>query len=172
MSRYQRITTLRQGEVTAPADAYWQVLLDWDKIPLWMPTDPAPVPIDHVELSPGHRVGAVPCTRNVYFDLSKLPPGVPTEILPQVVPETLLYFDHEAKFISYNMEGVGPFGMRNYLATTTVDDLGPERTRVTCSGRFDLPEGVPPEVVTGFIEGVYEGIIHGIDAYVRQRKAA
>src|SRR3546814_5535916 len=71
----------------------------------WIPSDPAPVIMERVELAPGHRLGQVPCTRNIYFDPNKLPPEVPRDILPEMVPETLLYFDEEARFIYYNMEG-------------------------------------------------------------------
>jgi Polyketide cyclase / dehydrase and lipid transport len=171
MANYQRINTLRSGDLAVVAGDFWRVLLDWDKITDWMPTNPAPVPISHVELAPGHEVGKVPCTRNIYFDVEKLPPEVPKEILPEMVPETLLHFDDEARFIYYNMESAGPlpFGMRNYLATTTVDALDAGHCRVTCSGRFDLPEGVPPEVVKGFIENVYDGIIGGIEAYLLRK---
>jgi len=168
MTQYQRIDVRRAGDVPVAAADYWRVLLDWDKIPLWMPTDPAPVPIDRVEIAAGHRLGSLPCTRNVFFDLNRLPPGVPKEILPELVPETLLHVDEVARFIYYNMEGVGPFGMRNYLATTTVDERGPSLSYVTCSGRFDLPVGVPPESVSGFIGAVYDGIIHGIGAYINR----
>src|SRR3546814_20842775 len=82
-----------------------------------------------------------------------------------MVPETLLYFDEEALFIYYNMEGTKrlPFGLRNYLATTTIDVLSPTRSRVTCSGRFDLPADVPRDTVKDFLENVYGGIIYGIE---------
>jgi hypothetical protein len=65
------------------------------------------------------------------------------------------------------MEGEGPFHMRNYLATTEVDELGPKLTRVTCSGRFDLPDGVPADFVkTSVIENVYHSIINDIAALI------
>jgi hypothetical protein len=113
-------------------------------------------------------VGRLPCTRNCIFDVAKLPPGM---VIPEVVPETLLHVDHEARFLYYNMEGEGPFGLRNYLATTEVDDLGPGRCRVTCSGRFDLPEGAPADLVKGAIESVYDSIIHDIAATAARRRA-
>ena len=172
MANYARVEARRSAEIPVAAQDYWRVLLDWPAIPEWMPRENAPVPLVKVELAKGHRAGKLPCTRNCYFDSSKLPPGIDPSVLPSCVPETLLYVDEAARFIYYNMEGVGPFGMRNYLATTTVDELGPNRARVTCTGRFDLPEGAPAELVRGFIEGVYEhGIIHGISAFVQRRVA-
>ena len=130
-----------------------------------------PVPLIRVELKQGHEVGKLPCTRNCIFDVSRLPPGVS---IPECVQETLLHVDPVARLIYYNMEGEGPFGLRNYLATTEVDELGPMRTRVTCTGRFDLPEGVPDDMVkTSVIESVYASIIRRIAAMaIRDSQAA
>jgi hypothetical protein len=161
MTNYQRVKAELSDEVPVSVEAYWKVLLDWPGILKWMRVDGRPVPLSKVELKPGHVLGKLPCTRNCYFDVSGLPPGV---VIPECVPETLLHVDPVAHFIYYNMEGEGPFGLRNYLATTTVDSLGPERSRVTCSGRFDLPEGVPADMLKGFIESIYDCIIHDIPA--------
>ena len=168
MPKFQRVRTYRSAEIPVAARDYWKVLTDWPAVPDWMPKENAPVPLVKVDLEKGHRVGKTPCTRICYFDTSKLPPGLDPSALPSIIAETLLYVDEAAMFIYYNMEGVGPFGMRNYLATTTVDEMGPSQARVTCSGRFDVPEGGPADLVKGFIEGVYEhGIIHGISAMVQ-----
>jgi hypothetical protein len=168
-SSYQRVRAERSGEVDVSSDAYWELLLDWPAILSWMRVEGRPVPLISVELAPGHEVGRLPCTRNCRFDVSQLPPGV---IIPDCVPETLLHVDPVARFIYYNMEGEGPFGLRNYLATTEVDDLGPNRTRVTCSGRFDVPEGAPAAIVKGVIESVYNSIIHDIAATASGRHSS
>src|SRR3546814_78262 len=99
MREYQRVATFRSGEVEVSAGDFWRVLLDWDKIMSWMPTDPAPVIMERVELAPGHRLGQVPCTRNTYFDPNKLPPDVPRDIHPDMVLGTLHNFDEEARMI-------------------------------------------------------------------------
>ncbi len=168
MSRYSRVRPQVSDEVAVDASDYWKLLLDWPSILDWMRVEGRPVPLVKVELAPGHAVGKLPCTRNCIFDVSQLPPGI---VIPAVVPETLLYVDHEAKFIYYNMEGDGPFGLRNYLATTEVDESGPGRCRVTCSGRFDLPTGAPADLVKGAIESVYESIVHDIAVTAAKRRA-
>jgi hypothetical protein len=167
MTRYTRVRAQVSDEVKVDAADYWTLLLDWPAILDWMRVDGRPVPLVKVELRPGHAVGSLPCTRNCIFDVSQLPAGI---VIPEVVPETLLHVDPEARLIYYNMEGEGPFGLRNYLATTEVDELGPERTRVTCSGRFDVPEGSPADLVKGAIESVYDSIVHDIAITAAKRR--
>jgi hypothetical protein len=167
MTGYQRVRAGLSSEVDAAAADYWDLLLDWPAILSWMRVEGRPVPLVRVELAPGHEVGRLPCTRNCWFDTAQLPPGV---AIPECVPETLLHVDPVARFIYYNMEGEGPFGLRNYLATTEVDELGPDLSRVTCAGRFDLPEGAPADLVRQVIESVYDSVVHDIAAAVRSRR--
>lgn len=167
MTGYQRVRARLSAEVDAAATDYWDLLLDWPAILTWMRVEGRPVPLVRVELEPGDEIGRLPCTRNCWFDTSRLPPGV---VIPECVPETLLHADAVARFIYYNMEGEGPFGLRNYLATTEVDELGPDRIRVTCAGRFDLPEGAPANLVRQVIESVYDSIVHDIAAETRRRR--
>ena len=169
MTQYARVRAQVSDEVPVAASAYWELLCNWPAILDWMRVEGRPVPLVKVELKPGHRLGELPCTRDCYFDLSKVPPGI---TLPEVVPETLLYVDPVARFLYYNMEGIGPFGLRNYLATTEVDEVSPESCRVTCSGRFDLPAAAPVELVRGAIEAVYDSIVHDIAATAARRRQA
>ncbi len=84
------------------------------------------------------------------------------DLLPEILQETLLHVDDEARFIYYNIEGVGPFGLRNYLATTEVDELGENETRIICRSRFDAPSDAPVELLKAFIESIHsEGVIRG-----------
>lgn len=169
MTAYSRVQTFKGAELDVDADAFWDVLLDWPTIMTWWPTENPPAPLIRVDLRAGHRNGVLPVTRECYFDSSQLPPGIDPSLLPDCVPETLLHADDVARMIYYNMEGVGPFGMRNYLAFTEVDDLGGGRSRVTCRGRFDLPEAAPAPLVQGFIEGVYGAILFGISGLIASR---
>lgn len=166
MTNYQRVTARLSDEVDVAADDYWKLLLDWPAILDWMRADGRPVPLVKVELADGHEIGQVPCTRNCWFDVTQLPPGI---AIPECVPETLLHVDPVTRFIYYNMEGEGPFGMRNYLATTEVDELDAHRSRVTCSGRFDLPDDAPADLVRSVIESVYDSIVHDIASTAAQR---
>lgn len=172
MSAFNRVQTFRSAELDVPAEHFWRELLNWPAIMSWWPKENAPAPLTHVDIREGHELGVLPLTRECYFDASQLPPGIDPALLPQCVPETLLYVDHTARTLYYNMEGVGPFGLRNYLAFTDVDDLGENRCRVTCRGRFDLPEGAPDALVKGFIEGVYGAILSGIGTLVASRAEA
>ncbi len=159
--KFNRVRVQLCNDVPVAAADYWEILLDWPGIKKWMPDmdKGGPVPLLRSPLKEGHEVGKLPCTRNCIFDVSGLPPGI---AIPECVPETLLHVDHVARFIYYNMEGEGPFGLRNYLATTEVDEISPTLSRVTCAGRFDLPEGAPTDLVKGVIEAVYASILNDI----------
>jgi len=159
MSRYIRMTANVSGEVEADAEAFWNILMDWPAILSWMRAENPPVKLTKVELAPGHRVGQIPCTRLCHVDDSGLPPDLK---IPPVSAETLLHADHEARMIYYCIEGEGPFGMRNYLATTEVDEITPGRARITCSGRWDLPTGTPRDLVQSAVKSIYDSIIHDI----------
>lgn len=167
MARYNRVRAQLSDEVGVSASAFWDVLLDWPAILDWMREEGRPVPLSRVTLKPGHKLGEVPCTRDCWFETEKLPPGI---AIPNLVQETLLHADPVARVIYYNMEGVGPFGMRNYLATTEVDEIGPGRCRVTCSGRMDVPDGAPVDLIKGFIESVYDSIVHDIPKLIVKRE--
>jgi len=120
------------------------------------------VALSKVELKAGHKVGQLPCTRLCYIDKSKLPPGVGPNDVPEYVAETLLAFDNTTRTCLYLLEGEGPLGMRNYIATTEVDEVKPGVARVTCTGRVDLPEGAPPEAIQGMLTETYKrGVIGG-----------
>ena len=169
MPRFIRASAYKQGEAPVSADAFWKVLRDWPGVMSWaMEGNPnPPAPLTDTRLKAGHSVDRIPCTRICYFDTS-------SGAFPATLEETLLYVDEEARFIYYNIEGVGLGGMRNYLATTTIDELGPERCLVTCSSRYDVPEGGPVKEIKEGLEAIYErSVIQGIPRVVqRQRKRA
>src|SRR3546814_10327840 len=92
---------------------------------------------------------------------------------PPTFEETLIHADPEARRIYYNVEGVAAGGMRNYLATTYVDEVGPGRARITCESSFDVPADAEVEPVKAFLEAVYNlSVIQGMERAVKQEKAA
>jgi hypothetical protein len=166
MTQYTRLYPKLSDEVDVSAGDFWALLLDWPAILDWMRVEGRPAPIVAVTLRAGHELGKVPCSRDITFDTATLP-----GVIPELITETLLHADPVARVIYYNMEGTGPFGLRNYLATTEIDDLGSGRCRVTCSSRLDLPTEAPADLVKGFIESVYDSIIHDIPATIKTRAA-
>lgn len=167
-TRYTRNELDVSGEVDAPADDYWAMLTDWAGTLKWMRVEGRPAPLARVELKAGHELGKFPCTRVVTLDVSALPPN---SGFPEAVEETLLHADPVAKYLYYNVEGEGPHGMRNFLSTIAVDDLGDGRSKITCFARFDLPEGVSAEPVTGLLRNVYDAYINDIAAAVAKAAA-
>lgn len=159
MTIYHRLRARYEMDVDVSADTFFGALTTWESAGEWKS---APLPLARVNLFPGHSSGRVPCTRLCYPDLEKLPPGTSAEMLPEFISETLIQIDTETRFILYRIDGEAPMGMRNYVATTEVDDLGDGRARVICEGRGDLPADIPIDAIRALLETTYRlGVITG-----------
>ncbi len=160
---YLRINVHKAVELSIPASAFWNILIDWGALMDWMPKldeDP-PARVSRCEVLPGHSLAKLPFTRRVYLDNG----GVG----PDYLDETLQHFDAEARRLYYTFGGVGPGGVRNYLSTTYIDELAPDRCRVTCASQYDIADDAGTDM-KDFIEEFYDrAIIQGIAKLVRTR---
>jgi len=151
--------------VDVPADDYFAMLRDWPAVMKWAAKEDPPVPLTGTTLKEGHDVDVLPCTRVCHIDTSS---G-----FPPVFEETLLSSDPVARRIYYRVEGVAAAGMKNYYATTFVDEISPGRSRVTCSSTFDVPDERSAQMVKAFLEAVYDrSVINGIAAAVKREAKA
>ena len=86
-----------------------------------------------------------------------------------VSEETLLKQDDKARRIYYDMVDDGIPGIRNYLATTTVDAFGAGGCRMNFSSTFDIPADADEEQLQAIILFVYSTIASGYQAYFASR---
>lgn len=159
---FTRHNAAKVVDLDVPGAAFWDIIADWGALMDWIPKlDENPlVPITDCRLLPGHSASRLPCTRRVFLK------GEGAE--QPYLDEMLVGIDHEARRLYYGFGGVGPGGVRNYHATTFVDELGGDRCRVTCASQFDLPPDAGD--MTSFIESFYEtGIIRPIGALIVRR---
>lgn len=162
MTKFTRGSVSVSVDVAVSGDDFWAVLRDWPAVRSWVLNDQSPPAPVAVELKEGHAVDSLPCTRVLQFD----PP------LDYPYEETLLYADQEAKRIHYTFNGI-PNGMRNYMATTFIDETGKRSARVTCASNFDLPGDQPLEAMQSYLADVYEHmIIRGIEAAIQRAQSA
>lgn len=125
MSRMQRVRIFNQNVVHAPAPKVWEWLTDWaGTLRTRRPANMGDLAVAKIELIGEH--GRIPRAREMEF-------GVFGK-----VRETLLYQNDEAMHLYYNIEGTGPHGVKNYLATTDIDAISPVSSQVTITARFDL----------------------------------
>jgi len=88
-----------------------------------------------------------------------------------VVRETLLRQDDAAMHLYYNIEGVGPHGIRNYLATTDVDALSEHRCQITITARFDLESADELVKAKGLIDFAHnQAVIGSMRAYFAAKR--
>ncbi|MEA3151492.1 MAG: hypothetical protein QOD56_2431, partial [Gammaproteobacteria bacterium] len=165
MTNLVRGSAFTAGEVDVSADDFFALLRDWPAVMKWAAKENPPAPLLDTTLKKGHDVNILPCTRVCHMDTST---G-----FPPTFEETLLHADSEGRRIYYNVEGVAAGGMRNYLATTFVDEISPKRCRVTCSSSFDVPDAEAARNVKAFLEAVYDrSVIKGIAGAVKREAAA
>ena len=83
------------------------------------------------------------------------------------VRETLLYQNDDAMHLYYNIEGIGPQGVKNYLATTDVDAISPASSQVTITARFDLDAGADVVKAKSIIDLAHNhGVIGALRRYL------
>lgn len=160
--RYDRVRACKSVEVPVSAADFWDVLLNWGGVMDWVPKldENPPAPVIGCDLLSAHGSEKVPCTRRVHLKSEGSDPAY--------LDETLLHVDPETKRIYYNFGGVGVASMRNYHATTYVDELGPERCRVTCASQFDIPNEAKT-YMKNFVEEFYDrAIIQGIARFIQR----
>ncbi len=153
----QRGRIFNQGYVDAPAAKVWAYLVDW---------------AGSKRQRTGADLGALTLAK---IDLIGEPDQIPRTRAMEfgafgVIRETLLGQDDERMHIYYNIEGVGPFGIRNYLATTDVDDMGPDRSQVTITARFDMPPDADAAKIKALIDLAHlQGVIGAMQRYFAAR---
>ena len=157
---FQRAKILNQAFISGPAEDAWDILTDWHRVERFRTSESSSssLAVDRVEL-----VGAedeVPRTRVFHFKAEGMP----------VVGETLLHQDDEAMHLYYNIEGVGPAGVRNYLAITDVDPISDDRCQVTTTARFDLPQDGDMIMAKNIINTAHNNVFAGLQYAASQKK--
>lgn len=155
---FNRARIINQSFVSGPAEAAWDILTDWHNTHRLRTESSAssPLAVDRVELI--GEEDKVPRTRVFYFKAEGMP----------VVKETLLHQDDETMHLYYNIEGIGPVGIRNYLATTDVDRISDDLCQMTITARFDLPKDGDIVMAKNIINVAHNGVIAGLQYALTQ----
>ena len=149
---FRRARIINQDIVRAPAEQVWDVLTDWHNTHRLRTSESAsgPLSVNRVELE--GQPGSTPRTRVFHFKDERM----------GIVRETLLHQDDEAMHYYYNIEGIGPAGVRNYLATTDVDPITDSECQVTITARFDLAANMEMLRAKNIINAAHLGVIKGL----------
>ena len=149
---FNRARIFNQETVRAPAEQVWDVLTDWHRVERMRTEESSSgsFAVSKVELD--GEEGQTPRTRVFYFNDERM----------GVVRETLFHQDDETMHFYYNIEGIGPAGVRNYLATTDVDPISESTCDVTITARFDLPDNLSMGTAKSVINAAHLGVINGL----------
>lgn len=148
MNGMQRVRIYNRGIIQAPAAAVWEWLTDWAGTRRTRrPSDLGDLTLAKIDLIGEH--GQIPRAREIQFGAFG------------TVRETLLYQNDDAMHLYYNIEGTGPCGVKNYLATTEVDAVSPISSQVTITARFDLDAGVDVVKAKSIIDLAHNNAVIG-----------
>ncbi len=149
---FRRARIINQDTVKAPAEDVWDVLTDWHNVHRLRTGESAsgPLGVEKVELE--GRPDRTPRTRVFHFKDERM----------GIVRETLFHQDDETMHYYYNIEGIGPAGVRNYLATTDVDPIADNECQVTITARFDLAGDFDMLRAKNIINAAHLGVINGL----------
>jgi hypothetical protein len=149
----QRVRVFNQGLVEVSADKAWAYLTDWAGTKRQRrSTGMGELALAQIKLEGSED--QIPRTRVMEFGAFG------------IVRETLLRQDDAAMHIYYNIEGVGPHGIKNYLATTDIDALSETRCQVTITARFDLDSADDLIKAKALIDFAHnQAVIAGMRAY-------
>jgi len=154
--RLQRVRVFNQGFVDAPAGEAWQWLTDWAGTRRARAPSGGALAFTKIELIGGED--EIPRTRVFEFPVLG------------VVRETLLYQNDEAMHLYYRIDGEGPLGIRNYLATTEIDPISESSCFVAIAARFDLAPGADVIKAKGLIDAAHNNsVIDGMRRYFAAR---
>jgi hypothetical protein len=148
MAGMQRVRIYNHGTIQAPAAKVWEWLTDWAGTRRTRrPADVGDLTLAKIELIGEH--GQIPRAREMRFGAFG------------AVRETLLYQNDDAMHLYYNIEGTGPCGVKNYLATTEVDAISPISSMVTITARFDLDPGADVVKAKSIIDLAHNNAVIG-----------
>lgn len=144
MSYQQSVS--HSGEISAPFEAVWALLVDWAGIVDWMPD--GYIQSLHIE---GEGVGAV---RHLVTGR-----GVS-------ISEKLVSMDRERGMLRLSIIGPQPWGMLSYTATAHLEETGKHCCLNWC-GTFELPEGgQQAEELAKLLEKSYKTMFKGINNHL------
>jgi hypothetical protein len=153
MTRMQRVRIINQGTVEAPASKVWEWLTDWAGTRRQRrPADMGELTLAKIELIGEHD--QIPRAREMQFGAFG------------TVRETLLYQNDDAMHLYYNIEGIGPHGVKNYLAKTDVDAISLTASQVTIAARFDLDADADVVKAKAIIDFAHHAVIGALRRYL------
>ncbi len=157
--QYAHVIARWEGIIDAPAEDVWALLTDWGAMLTWWGNlvEGEGMSVESVHLEGGKS--DIPRTR-VLTRANAAGAG-----LPLLNRETLIHEDPVARRIYYNADNEVIAGIRNYIATTSVDHIGPKSSRMVFSSTFDVREGADPSSVRAIMESIYDGICNGFRRY-------
>jgi hypothetical protein len=167
VTEYKHVRTSLTEEASVAADEWMQAAADWAEHIEFIKAR-LPLKVSRCVYAEGMRKGKYPLTRLAHIDKSAMSKEEAAAV-PDIFSETLIWIDSGARMLLYQIPGE-PWGMRNYFAFNEVEELGPNRCRVTVSSRLDLPKEVSVDNLLPAFHAAYKVMIVGTADYAKNKK--
>lgn len=162
MIKIERGSGRAEGVIEAHIDDVWALLTDWGNMDWWgngLEEEGMKAGRTYLE---GEK-GKVPRTKVIERT------NADGAGLPVVNREVLFHEDAVAHRLYYNGTDGFLLGLRNYVASWTLDPLAGGHCKMTITSTFDVAEPGDVAFVRDTVEAVYGLIFSGINAYLAKR---
>ncbi|MEJ7925704.1 SRPBCC family protein [Sphingobium sp. AN641] len=164
MTHVARVNGYYTGVVHGNIDALWDVLMDWGDIS-WFhhgDNDGPALALSFLEGEPD----AIPRTRVMTRD-NAVDAGLPLENR-----EVLILADKKSYRIYYDANDGMIGGIRNYLASWTLDPISDDSCQMSIQSMYDVDETGTVEEAKGWLDAVYVMIVEGLDRHMIKQRGA
>jgi hypothetical protein len=162
MTTFERGTARREGVINADIGNVWTLITDWGNLD-WWGNDIEQEDMRAARVYLEGEKGKVPRTKVIERSNSGESGAV------HVNREVLIHEDPAAHRLYYTCSDGLLVGVRNYLASWTLDALDGGRCRMRITADFDVSEPGNLDFSRNTFEQVYELIFKGLDHYLAQR---
>lgn len=158
MMDVKRVFARRDGVVYTDVETLWALLTDWGNLEWWgNALEDDGMTVGHCSLEGEH--GKVPRTKLIRRVIEGLD-------LPIENREVLFHEDPVCHRLYYTADDNFISGVRNYIATWSLDELPDGQTRMEISSTFDVIAPGDAPVAKRIVEDVYDMIVGGLNNHI------
>ncbi|WP_340268506.1 SRPBCC family protein [Sphingobium mellinum] len=165
MAKVHRVAGYHQGKINANIEDVWALVMNWGSL-AWYDDGSNSEGMKVMDCWLEGELDAVPRTRVMSRGEGAAELGAPVENR-----EVLLVADPVAHRLYYDATDGFAEGIRNYMASWTLDELDDGGCMMTISSTFDCVPAEIGEQQSAMLHGVYVSIVSSLDKHFAKARA-